>query len=182
MKYISSIPWILLCIAIAAIAIMANRTPEVITEHSVRVDTLTVIDTLRVPVYRNKVITKIDTVYIDEHLYTVGRYTERIDTTNVIIDLDISYWEQLRKFDVKADVTTSIPTTYITETITNVIQKPYPMFAFIAGISPMFSQEKGRFGLNSVSADAGVRLNGKYDIGLVANTNAAYGLGFRVKF
>lgn len=178
------IPWLLVIIAVmvVVIVILANRKPPEIISVVTQVDTLVVVKEVKVPIYRDKVITKYDTLHVDGHEYTVAEYSETIDTTNVKLDLNIKYWEQRRKFDVKADITTSIPTVYITETITNTIEKPYPAFAFTAGLTPMFNHANDKFNLQGVGLSAGVRINGKYDLEAVGTTDATFGVGFKVRF
>ena len=176
------LPWLFLVIAILVIAIMAMRQPDVVHGIDTRIETRVVRDTVIIPVYRSRVITKIDTLFIDNHEYTVARYKERIDTTRVSIDLDIAYWEQLRKFDVKAMVLAETDTVYVTETITRTVVKNPPPLSLIAGLNPMFKIENGRLDLDNVGAEAGIRISGKYDLTARANTREMVGLGFTVRF
>lgn len=178
------LPWTFVTIAIliAIIAILASRKPPEIIHTETVIDTLVVTNTVHTQTNRDKVITKYDTLYVDNHQYTVAEYQETIDTTNVKVELNVKYWEQLRKFDVQTDITAEIPTVYITKTITNTVEKPYPTFAMTAGLSPMFMKKEGDIALQNIGLAAGVRIKGKYDIELAGTTDETFGLGFRVRF
>lgn len=177
-----TLPWILLLIAVMVISLQCQREPKTITNTVTEIDTLVVVDTVRTTIYRDRVITVIDTIIVDGHEYTVARYKETIDTLNVRVALDIEYWEQERYFNVRSDVSAETSTVYITETIANTIEKPYPLMSAIAGISPAFSFSEDKVNVHSFMLDAGVRLAGKYDISAFGSTDGTYGIRAGIKF
>lgn len=177
-----ALPWILLLIAVVVIFIQYQHKPDPLVNTVTEVDTLIVVDTVRVPIYRDRVITVIDTVEVDGHEYSVARYQDTIDTLDVTVDLDIEYWEQERYFNVRADVSTEHNTVYVTNTVTNTIEKPYPLISAIAGLSPVFDIEEGALQAHSFMLDAGVRLAGKYDLSIFGATNGVYGIRAGIRF
>ncbi|MDP3013897.1 MAG: hypothetical protein Q8M92_06620 [Candidatus Subteraquimicrobiales bacterium] len=182
-----STPWLLLVIAILVIALVVlayHKNPEPVVNTITEIDTLVVSNTVRTQLNREQVITVYDTVYVNNEPYTVARYRDRIDTTKVSVQLDIAYWEYTRKFDVGVIIDADIDTVYITKTITNNIttEKPYKTFTLFSGISPMFKHKDGDIAVNSVGMDVGVRLKGKYDIGLMGATDETFGVRFGVAF
>jgi hypothetical protein len=178
----SYLPWILLIIAILVIFAQCQKRPDTVIETEVIVDTLTVVDTVTVTIAREKVITLIDTVYVDGHEYTVAKHSETIDTLNVTVDLDIEYWEQDRYFNVRTRIDAESSTVYITETNNVITEKPYPMLSAIAGMAPAFHTKDGKMVVSSVMLDAGVRFAGKYDLSAFGTTAGTYGLRAGIRF
>ncbi len=180
------LPWILLLVAVVALTAIVIKKPRTITETVTveTVNTVVVVDTVKVVIEKDKVIAIIDTVYVDDHEYTVARYRDTVDTLNVTVDLDIEYWEQERYFNVKTDIRSEQETVYITKTITNTVtkEKPYPRLSFIIGMSPAFNNEEIGTNIHSIALDAGVNLFGKYDISAFGSTAGVFGIRAGIRF
>lgn len=180
-------PWLIAVIAalIATIVIMASVSPPVTTNTTAtEVDTLIVTNTVHTQVVKTKVVTMYDTLYVDSRPYIIARYHDRVDTTNVSVELDITYSEYDKLFDVNADIYADIDTVYITKTITNNIttEKPYKTFALTSGMSPMFEQKDSKIAIKNIGLDLGVRIKGKYDISVIGTTDETFGVRLGVAF
>lgn len=180
-------PWLLLIISVLVIVIviLANRKdPETQTTTVTEVDTLLVTNTVHTQLVKTKVVTEYDTIYVDKRPYLMAKYSGTVDTTDVSVKLDITYSEYDKLFDVAADIKANIKTEYITTTVTQTIvkEKPYPAFAPIFGMTPIFTSKDKKYSLNSMGADLGVRVNGKYDISAYGNTDKSVGLRLGVRF